>query len=75
MINMPRPNKIIHTDLFKINWTLGFAYKINSFSRIDLPFGHENALLQDLLKNGSFWKIITTSLKLKISLPNLQGTP
>ena len=35
----------------------------------------ENALLHNLCKNGSFWKINTTSLILKIYLPNFQGTP
>ena len=37
---------------------------------------NENALLRDQRKNmGIFWKINTTALILKISLPNLQGIP
>ena len=36
---------------------------------------NENALLRDQRKKGYFWKINTTALILKISLPNLQGIP
>ena len=36
---------------------------------------NENALLRDRRKMDLFYKINTTALILKISLPNLQGTP
>ena len=36
---------------------------------------NDNALLRDQRKNGSFWKINTIGLIVKISLLNLQGTP
>ena len=36
---MPKSVQYINTGLFKIKRTLRFAYKINNFYRIDLPFG------------------------------------
>ena len=56
-------------------WSSIIVFQFHSFYILNITF-NENALLRDLRKkDGSFGKIYTTALILKISLPNLLGTP